>query len=141
MKEWTTYSNPQLSVTLKYPQPTPLGHSVKIVEKSSNISYRIHLLTDDSSEIYFEIGRYLTLPIKEAVNLFQTELKATNSEVDTSPVEATTFAAKPAYRLTARWPEKERSITFVDLEGVVCRIIYDPASAVNQQILETLSFN
>jgi len=141
MPEWTTYSNPQLSITLNYPNPTPLNHPVTIVEKSSDISYRIHLLTETSSEVYFEIGLYRTLPIREAVNLFQKELKENSSQVELDQVKATTFAAKPAYRLAARWPDKERIITFIDLEGTVYRIIYDPAAALNHQILKTLTFD
>lgn len=140
MTEWMTFSNPQLFITLQYPQPTPLGHEVNIVEKSSAISYRIHLLTEASSEIYFEVGRYHTLPLTEAMDLFQTELKQYNKQVEISPVAATTFAAKPAHRLTARWPEKERIITFIELDEIVHRIIYDPASVINHQILETLVF-
>ena len=141
MANWITYANPQLSMTLQYPNPTPLGHPVNISEKSSNISYRIHLISDESSEVYFEIGRYHTLPIRDAVNLFQKELKENISQVQIGQVEATTFATRSAYRLTARWPEKERTVTFFDLEGIVYRIIYDPTSAINHQILETLIFN
>lgn len=141
MPEWTTYSNPQLSITLHYPNPTPLDHPVNIVEKSSDTSYRIHLLTETSAEVYFEIGLYRTLPIREAVNLFQKELKGNSSQVEIDQVKATTFAAKPAYRLTARWPEQERIITFIDFEGIVYRIIYDPASALNHEILKTLIFD
>ena len=141
MTEWTTYSNSQLSITLQHPWPTPLGHLVNIVEKSSEISYRIHLLTEESSEVYFEIGRYHMLPLTKAIHLFQKELTKANSQMEISPAEATTFATRPAYRLTARWPEKERIVTFIDLEGIVYRIIYDPASAINQQILESLAFD
>ena len=140
MKSLTTYSNQHLAITLQYPQRTPLGYHVNVVEKLSDVSYRIHLISDESSEIYFEVGCYHTLSTIDAMNLFQKELVENINNVEISHGKTTTFAAKPAYPLAIRWTAKERNVIFVEHEGKVYRIIYDPVSPINKQILNTLTF-
>ena len=135
-----TFTNKQLPITLHYPDPTPLGYPVKVIEKRSEVSYRVHLISDGSYEIYFEIGKYLTLSTTEAINRFQTGLIESANNVEIDPIETSIFLSRPAYFLKARWTDKERQVVFVEYEETVCRIIYDPASDINKQILRTLAF-
>jgi hypothetical protein len=140
MANLITLANPQLPITLQYPDPTPLGYKVNVIEKTGDISYRIHLVSEGPSEIYFEVGKYLNLSISEAVNLFKNELIENISNVEISAVTTTIIASKPAYHLTVRWPSKERRVFFIEHEEKIYRIILDPLSDINEQILKTFAF-
>lgn len=133
-------TNQQLAVSLQYPDPTPLGSSVSINEKVTAVSYRIHLISDASNEVYFEVGYYPTLSLAEAMTHFKQELVAQTQEVVIGEAVDIMFGAYAGCRFSVRWPEKKRVITFFVRDGATYRVIYNPASPLNGQILATLAF-
>lgn len=141
MIQLKTLHSPEFSLTLHYPDPTPRGSSVDVVERQSDHSYRLHLLSTDSDEIYFEVGKYPHLSSAAAQALFQHELTAQYPDVTLDPVRGMVLAGKNGRLLTARWPTRERTIIFVPHDGAVYRLIFNPASPINHQILNTVTFH
>ena len=60
--------------------------------------------------------------------------------LETSEVTELSMDNYPSYQVSIRWPGKERFIQFIEIEPVLYRIIHDPASPINKQILESLEF-
>lgn len=140
MNNLVSLSNPKLPITLKYPDPTPLGCPVSVNERANEIGYRVHLISEGSDEIYFEVGQYATLSISEAMALFKKEAAERISDLEIRETQEITFASRKGYRFSIRWPGKERVITYIEEGEMVYRIIYDPASPLNEQILATFAF-
>lgn len=136
----TSLTNQQLALSLQYPDPTPLGSSVSLNEKVTAIGYRIHLISDASNEVYFEVGHYPTILLDEAMTRFKREIVAQNPEAVVGEATAMLFSSYPGYRFAIRWPEKERVIMFFVRDHIVYRVIYNPASPLNEQIAATLAF-
>lgn len=134
------FSNPIIPFTFNYPDPTPQGVTVVIHERVTPVGRRFHLISEGSEEIYFEVGRYENQTMSELIERFKQELLANNPEVDITDKGPLEFLGSSGMRLVAQWPEKSRVITFFQREGVVCRIIFNPASDLNYEILESVSF-
>jgi hypothetical protein len=140
MENWVTFSSQKLSIALKYPNPTPQGHPVFKHERTATSSYRVHFVSDGSDEVYFEIGRYSNLPVQKAIDDFQQDVMERIDQIETSEVTELSMDNYPSYQFSIRWPGKERFIQFIEIEPVLYRIIHDPASPINKQILESLEF-
>lgn len=140
MADWLTYTHQDLTILLKYPNPTPLGNSVSINERSGPASFRVHFVSERSNEVYFEAGRYLDLPAKQALDDFLKDVTGRIENLEVGEVEEIRYANSPARRFSIRWPGKERVILFVERDDALYRIIHDPASLLNQQMLESVEF-
>jgi len=138
---WKVLSHPKLSITLQYPDPTPQGHSVSINERLGIGSFRIHLTSDDSDEVYFEIGQYFNLPRQSAVETFLNEITVGGAGIKIGETVEIQFASTVACQFSVQWPEKTRLILFIEQGETLYRIIYNPASPINKKVLETLKFN
>jgi hypothetical protein len=140
MEDWITFSSQELSIGLRYPNPTPQGHRVNIHERTGISSYRVHFVSDGSDEVYFEIGRYLHLPTSQAMAEFQQDVLERIDQVEIGEVIELSMGNLLGYQFSIRWPGKERIIQFVEIEPVLYRIIHDPASPINKKILESVEF-
>jgi hypothetical protein len=140
MDNLVIFSNQKLPLTLEYPNPTPRGCRVTAREQSNDIGYRVHFTSDGSGEIYFEVGQYANLSISTAMDLFKKEVSERIHGLEIGELEELMFDSYPAYRFTIRWPGTERVITFLQKEDMVYRLIYDPSSPINGQILESVRF-
>lgn len=140
MEDWLTYSHQDLAVRLKFPNPTPLGNSVKINEQSGPASFRAHFVSEGSDEIYFEVGRYINLPVKQALADFLADVTGRIEGLKMSEVEETRYANSPALSFSIRWPGRQRIILFIEKDAALYRIIHNPSSVLNKQILESVEF-
>lgn len=140
MKKWTQYSSRRLPLHFSYPDPTPEGVAVNIEEKEGASSFRVHLTSPESGEIYFEAGHYIGVSLSKAIDDFISHLVGMPTVARGDDTETTYVAGSPARRLTLHWPEKSRIVLFIDREEAIYRFIFDPESAVNSQILATVTF-
>jgi len=140
MNSWLIYSHSDLSANLKYPNPSPLGNLVLIKEYKTPSSFRVHFSSDGSDEVYFEVGRFFDLSPQQAVDQFIRDVTSRIEHLEIDPVQEFTFADAPTRRLSIRWPGKQRIILFIDKSDELYRIIYDPNSSINAQILDTFQF-
>jgi len=60
--------------------------------------------------------------------------------MDITELRATTLGSLPAYIYSFQWPEKERAVILIEWESSTYRIIYDPGSPLNEQIIATIEF-
>jgi len=140
MDNWITYSHQNLSVVLKYPNPTPLGNLVNINEQSGPSRCRAHFVSSGSDEVYFEVGRYVELPVTQAIDDFLIDVSGRFENLEISEVERITYKSFPAHRLSIRWPGKERVILFIEKEDALYRIVHDPTSMINRNMLDSVEF-
>jgi len=52
----------------------------------------------------------------------------------------TRLVLQPAYEYAFKWRQKERAVILVQKDRAVYRIIYDPHSPLNLQVLATIEF-
>ncbi len=140
MNHPTPFAHPKLPVTLQYPNPTPQGYPVVVQEKVNDLGHRVHFISNGSDEIYFEVGQYANLTIAQAIDLFKREVAERIERLEIGELEAQLLAGLSAHQFTIRWPGKARTIAFLEWTDLVYRIIYDPNSLINKQILDTLQF-
>ena len=140
MEDWISYSHQSLSVTLRYPNPTPSGNSVSIREISSQSSFRAHFVSDGSNDVYFEVARYSSLTAEQAINDFLKDVSQRINGLEASDVEVFMFRSYPAHRFTIHWAAKERVVLFIEKDDALYRIIHDPTSMINKRMLESIEF-
>lgn len=140
MDDWKTLLSHELQVELIYPALTQKGFEVVIHERKTDTSYRAHLISEGSDEVYFEVGVYQNLPVMQAIELFLADVSQRIEQLQAKEVKETTFEGFPAYQFSIQWPGKERNIMFIDRGDILYRIIHDPASLINQKILKSIKF-
>ena len=140
MNDWFTYSHQNFPVVLKYPNPTPLGNVVTINEQSGPSRFRAHFVSSGSDEVYFEVGRYVELPVTQAIDDFLTDVTSRFENLEVGEMERVRFQSFPAHRFSIRWPGKERVILFIEKQDALYRIIHDPASHLNKEMLDSVEF-
>ena len=140
MEDWISYSHQKLSVKLRYPNPTPEGHSVHINEISGDSSFRVHFVSDSSHEVYFEVGEYSDVRVQQTIDDFLQDVAERIDGLVSSEVEVLMYAGYPAHRFTIRWPGKEREILFIEKVDTLYRIVHDPTSLINKKMLKSIEF-
>jgi hypothetical protein len=100
----------------------------------------VHLLTRSSTEVYFEVRRYpnLTAEAEYAAHTAQLAQRFVEAGFAATALAPTTLAGWPAQVYAFRWQLHERAVVLLPLDGVLYRIIYDPRSTLNVEILETV---
>lgn len=129
--------------SLRIPTTTPTGQPVDIVKDQREGAHRVHAQSPDASELYFEI---LSAPglinHEEAVAQQKAFLSSQSSDAAitaTKQSEVHSFGTTEfdfEGTLGGRW--KVRRFIFLDSALHTYRIVYDPRSEVNQQILDSL---
>jgi hypothetical protein len=137
---WLTFSDSKLAITFRYPETTPEGQPVRIEEKIVEASSRFHLRSADDREVYFEIGRYWQLSDGEVYRRFRQDIETRLAGLQVDEPSPTLVAGRPAARLAFRWAGKERVALFLEEPPGSYRVIYDPRSVVNREMLDTLAF-
>lgn len=141
MNNWKKFENKDFDLEFLYPQTTPQGHQVLINENRNNeTDVRYHLITPDSDEVYFEVGRYQNLTAETGYAGMKAELANRFPNVQISDLQEVEFAGQAAHTFSVVWPERERKMVFIPYEDILYRIIYNPRSSLNIQIAETLQF-
>jgi hypothetical protein len=141
MTTWRTFSHPDFSFYFQYPDPTPEGYVVERKEGGVEPAVtRVHLTSPGSQELYFEVGCYPDLTAEAAYEQFKEVLTRQFGEVEVGSLEGTTVAGRPGFTFTFRWAAGTRAVVFVPYNGILYRIVYNPQSPLNVQVLSTLFF-
>jgi hypothetical protein len=102
---------------------------------------RVHLVSNDSQEIYFEVTLYSDLPAQAGYAELEAALKSRfGKDVSISELQNATLAALPVLECAFRWPQGERRVIFVQRGKALYRLLYNPRSPLNKQILATVEF-
>ena len=61
MENWQVFTDPRFRLHFKYPSMTPHGLVVEIEQSQNHDSTRVHLISRDSQDVYFEVRQYRDL--------------------------------------------------------------------------------
>ncbi len=140
IQNWRTFSEPQFELRFKYPETTPQGRPVDVNEIRRDEAIRFHLTSQESQEIYFEVARYANLLAEESYKLFREGIEKRGVEFSAGELKETELASQPAFECFVKGPGMERVVTFIQKGETLYRVIYNPQSPLNEQILATLEF-
>lgn len=137
---WHRYAHPALRLQWRYPTTTPGGQPVELVEEQREDVVRVHLRAPDD-EVYFEVRRYAAGDPRAhyAHHRAGLEVQLAGQGLAVSALAPATVAGQAGYAYAFGWGRRERSARLVAVGDGLYRIVYNPRSAVNEQILNTLS--
>lgn len=140
MKDWQTFRESRLGAFFRYPAHTPMGNIVQKNESSLGDAFRVHLLSPGSPEIYFEITNYPRLSARQAYERHCQDLQIRLDGVSITPLTACRWKARPASQYAFQWEQSTRTVLLIERKEGTLRILYDPRSSLNEQILSTLDW-
>lgn len=127
------------------PETTPTGQTIAIMRDKRSDSSLMHAESPDQSELYFEVLCYTTSRDHSALVAAQQTFLAehakdhrigTATRTIVNGLAATTFDFEGW--LQGRW--KVRRFFFIDAGGCTHRVVFDPTSALNHDVLAALEF-
>jgi hypothetical protein len=140
---WEQYANPRFAVEFSYPSPTPREHEVVRQEERAHDHRgdieRVHLSSPTSGELYFELARFRGIAPQDEYANHRPYLEKRFGKDGVSELTETTLLDRPAWAYGIRWGEGERAVLLLPLGGDTYRIIRDPRSALNDEVLATLT--
>lgn len=139
-QNWRTFSEPNFALRFKYPAVTPQGRPVEINEIRSDAAIRFHLISQESQEVYFEVARYTDLLAAEGYELFKEGIEQLGDDFSVSALKEAEYAEHPAFECLVKGPGMARVVIFIQKERILYRVIHNPQSSLNKQILATLQF-
>lgn len=140
MENWQAFRESRLGVLFRYPAITPAGHVVQKNESSLGDAYRVHLLSPDSPEIYFEITNYRGLSAQQAYERHGQDLRMRLDDVSITPLTACRWRGHSAFEYAFQWDQSRRTVLLIERKAGTLRILYDSRSSLNEQILATLDW-
>ena len=122
----------------QYPETTPQGHFVEVTENQEENIVRAHFRSKDSHEVYFEITKYPNLSAQMEYERHKENLEKKPERVVVTDLKEIRCMVQTAYEYSLRWSRGSRIIRLIEIENVTYRILYDPKSHLNVQMLSTL---
>ena len=142
MNQWQRFSDPAFGVTFSFPDSTPEGFRIKKQIRKTGELNRIHLSSPESGELYFELSCYPNgLDPKTGRQQLVDENKQRFQDIKATSLEEASVAAIPAQLFTFTWREASRHVLFFEIDRAAYRIIFDPQSHLNHQILSTVKLS
>ncbi len=138
MENWQIFSEPQYKIQLKYPNPTPQGFTVEKIGSQRNDTRRVHFSSKGSSELYFEVVKLLNLEPDEEYQLHKSFLLQNFEKLTITELQRTLVGTYSALTYAFTWPQKERKVILLQNGGATYRILYDPCSELNHQVVATI---
>jgi hypothetical protein len=138
---WQQFARPGFKVRFSYPEVTPQGRVVDRVEDEHEQPHRVrvHLTSRDSRELYFEVIHFPDLTPLEEYTRHRAHLEQRFGAGSTTELSETTLGPWPAWAYAFRWDQGERSVILLQVGRDTYRIIYDPRSPLNTQIISTIT--
>ena len=140
---WKRFTNERFAVEFSYPSPTPQGHEVEVTEERADDHRgemeRVHLSSPESAELYLEVARFVGITPQDEYANHGTYLKKRFGPGAVSELTETSLLERPAWTYSLWWPEHDRTVVLLPLGSDTYRIIYDPHSALNDEVIATLA--
>lgn len=137
MQDWLTFDDPRFEVRFRYPAVAPSGRPVEMRESQPGDALRAHAFSE-GREVYFELTRYPPTPGEAEYRSHKPYLDERFGAGAVTALTDTVVASRPAQTYSFAWPEGERVVYLLRTASATYRVIINSASALNQQILETL---
>jgi len=132
---WLSFSAPGLGLSLHYPGAAADGELVEMDD------FRAHFRTMNSPQVYFEVSRHTGVSSTELYRRETAAIRRASPDARVSDAASVSFAGCDAQQFTVTFPDKERVFTLIERDGRVYRVIYDPRSPVNGDIISTITFD
>jgi hypothetical protein len=140
---WQRFTRPGFKVEFSYPAVTPEGHAVERAEERATDHRgdidRVYLTSPGSGELYFEAVRFRDLTPQDEYLSHTSYLRRRFGDDAVSELTETSLGERPAWAYALRWDEEERTILMLQVDPDTYRVIYDPRSPLNEQVLATLT--
>lgn len=142
MKNWKTFADPRFQLRFRYPAVTPQGNMVELEEEETSDFVRVHFISRDSQEVYFEVRRYRDLSPHDDYQQHRAYLEKQFEDERFTITELTddSIAGSTAQQYSFQWDGKQRVAILIHHDPATYRIIYDPVSPINRQILSSVKF-
>jgi hypothetical protein len=142
--DWQRFTRPDFAIEFSYPAVTPERHTVERNDEPFREYARVHLSSPDAEELYLEVVRFHDLAPPDEYQHHRPYLEKRFGADSITPLTETTLRGRPAWAYAFRGDEAERSleraVLLVEIGGDTYRVIYDPRSALNAQVLATVTF-
>ena len=144
---WQRFTRPGFRVEFSYPAVTPQGQTVERTEQQVDDPRgkmeRVHLSSPDRQELYFELARFHGITPEDEYANHKPYLEQRFGADGLSELTGTTLLGRPANAYAIRWDEEgrpmERAVRLLRVGGDTYRVIYDPRSELNNQVIATLT--
>jgi hypothetical protein len=135
---WLQVTRPDLGLTFSYPEVTPQGQTVERGDEPFRRYARIHLSSPDREELYVEIVRFDDLAPEDEYRTHRSFLDRRFGSDAVTALTETSWQGQQAWAYGFRWEGGERAVSLIQVDGETYRIIYDPRSALNSDVIATL---
>jgi Protein of unknown function (DUF3303) len=144
--EWERFTRPGFRLEFSYPAVSPRGQAVDRTEEHAvdhrGDIERIHLSSPDRSELYVEVARFRGIAPEDEYANHGTYLKQRFGPDEVTDLTSTSLQGRPARSYSFRSDEEgrpmERSALLLHVGDDTYRVIYDPRSALNDEVLATI---
>jgi hypothetical protein len=140
MDDWQQFKDSRFSLCFKVPEQTSQGHFVNRAESQQGESIRVHFISMDSKELYFELTKYETLTAQLEYQQPRANLEKRFSEFFITELKEMNWKSHSAYEYSFEWDQGKRSVILVERNIDTYRFLYDPRSPLNLQILSTVEW-
>jgi len=140
MQDWHLFKDSRFSLQFRYPPNTPQGYFVNKSESQQDDALRVHFVARDSQELYFEVTKYPAFLAQVEYQQHKADLEKRLDEFRITELKKITWKSLPAYEYSFEWSRGTRSVILFERNGATYRILYDPRSPLNNQVLSTLEW-
>jgi hypothetical protein len=130
---------PGFRVALDFPSVTPQGHAVERVAVERPVGGRgVHVTSPGSAELYVELVRFRDLAPEDEYLNHRPFLEQRFGPGAVTELTQTTLGGIPAWSYGIHWKDGERSVLLLQVEDDTYRVIHDPRSPLNADVVATL---
>ena len=140
MQNWQHFVYPGFALGFRYPEITPQGHIAEKAETQDEERIRIHFTSKESHELYFEITKYVDLPAQAEYQDHKEYLENMPDEYVVSDLKEIRRMSQPDYEYSIKWREGARIVMLIETDDATYRVLYDPNSPLNVQVLSTIQW-
>jgi hypothetical protein len=139
MADWQQFARSGFRVRFRYPVLTPRGRPVDCAEEQRDDGVRVHLTSRDSRDVYVEVRQFLGLAPGDEYARHKGYLEQRFGAGATTELTATSLGRWPGWAYAFQWEQGERSVLLLPVLHDTYRIIYDPRSPLNMQVIATIA--
>lgn len=143
--DWVRLSPPGFRVELSYPAVTPNGHVVERTEEQvqghpiAGDFERVHLTSGESGGVYVELARFPDRTPQDEYDQHRPYLEARFGPSAVTALTETRSRGRPAWTYSIRWADGERAVLLFHAPPDTYRVIFDPRSLLNSEVIDTLA--
>jgi hypothetical protein len=134
---WLRFADPRFDFEFSYPA-TGTAKMITVREDERTDRRRVHISTDDARDVYFELERVDRRTVAEGVAELSSDLGARYGDATFADLEPVMLAGLRASLLRFTFADRVRAAYFTERASPAHRVILDPRSPTNLEILATL---